>query len=127
MTNKIEFAKWFNEVASPEEVAEILLFCNDFLGTTFEVEKIHQLKNSLHKILSIHSSKDDILNWLEDQDLARIVRVAKAINGLGPADTFKDPQGLTIDSFIYVLEGSNVIDSTLLRRAIRKTLVFSIE
>lgn len=126
MDTKNNFTTWIQDQATSEDLLKILEFCNQNCGTNFNYNNVIHLKNSISQIIHGKPTKDDLLNWLEDQDLDFLLRVAKSINQLPIVPIWKNIEEETFSTLISGIEDNHFINQEILQKSIKNNFFVKI-
>lgn len=83
-----------------------------------------QIKKPLNNILNGISSKDCIINLIEDQDHNLILKVAQNLNNSFQVPLWTELELKTDEDLLYDIENTNCITVEILKSAILESVIY---
>ncbi len=80
--------------------------------------------NPLNDLLNSISSKDVIINWMEDQDNHLIFKIAQNLNNSFQVPLWTELELKTDEDLLYDIENTNCITVEILKSAILESVIY---
>lgn len=121
------FIRWKENKISYEEMINLLKCLNSTQLQSFLLfEKVHLIKSPLRRIINGASTRDELINWLEDLDDYIILKVAQRLNDCFTLPIWDQLEKESADTILYDIENSNSITLEILNKAITNSIVENI-
>lgn len=123
MEGKELFLKWIENDATDTDMISFIKFSNNNLGTKFTYKNMSFLTNSFDKITHGIPNRDEMINWLENQDRNIVLKVAENLNGYFLFPIWDDLENEEEECLVQSIEDSNHITLEMIKSAIASSLL----